>query len=91
MFQTNVDEIKTHILCSVTFFPLFCEIMWKNFAERGRPQMTIWRMRVAYWTPEATKEHTYTHTGCVMLIAFPPQRLHERASMLRYTYSTLPV
>jgi hypothetical protein len=27
-----------------------------------------------------------------MFIAFPPlQLLHERASMLRYTYSTLPV
>jgi hypothetical protein len=23
-----------------------CEIIWKNIAERGRPQMTIWRMRL---------------------------------------------
>ena len=23
------------------------EIMWKNYAELGRPQMTIWRMRIA--------------------------------------------
>jgi len=25
------------------------EIMWKNILERGRPQMTIWRMRITYW------------------------------------------
>ena len=29
----------------------------------------------------------YTHSGRVILIAFPlQQRLHERASLLRYTY-----
>jgi hypothetical protein len=29
--------------------------------------------------------YKYTHSGCVMLIAFPLQQwLHERASMLRY-------
>ena len=25
------------------------EIMWKNIVERGRPQMTIWLMRLACW------------------------------------------
>jgi len=25
----------------------FFEIMWKNIVERDRPQMTIWRMRIA--------------------------------------------
>jgi hypothetical protein len=45
--------------------------------------MTIWRIRIAYWIPKATN----THTGCVILIAFPLQQwMHERASMLRYTY-----
>jgi hypothetical protein len=34
-----------------------------------------------------TKGYKYTHSGCVILIAFPQQHwLHERASMLRYTY-----
>jgi hypothetical protein len=33
-----------------------------------------------------TKGYKYTHSVCVILIAFPlQQRLHERASMLRYT------
>ena len=50
--------------------------------------MTIWRMRIAYWIPKATN----THSQYVILIAFPLQQwLHERASLLRYTYSTLPV
>jgi len=45
-------------------------------------QMTICRMRIAYWIPKATD----THTEYVILIAFPLHYwLQERASMLRYT------
>ena len=86
MFQTKVvEKIKTHVLCSVTFFfenrALF-EIMWKNIVERDRPQMTIRRTRIACRIPKVTN----THTEYVTLIAFPPQQwLHERASLLRYT------
>jgi hypothetical protein len=59
MFQTEVvEKIKTHILCPITVFFLenraVYEIMWKNIVERGRPQLTIWRMRIACWIPEAT-------------------------------------
>jgi len=32
----------------------FYEIMWKNTAELGRPQMTIWHMRIACWIRKAT-------------------------------------
>ena len=39
------------------------EIMWKNILERGRPQMTIWRMSIACWIPKATN----TQSGYVML------------------------
>ena len=54
--------------------------MWKNFEQLGRPQMTIWRMRIACWTPNATN----TLSTCVILIAFPQQQwLHERIPMLR--------
>ena len=28
--------------------------MWKNIVERGRPQMTARRKRIAYWIPKAT-------------------------------------
>ena len=88
MFRTKVvKKIKTHILCSVTFsfseHPAVYEIMWKNIVERGRAPMTIWRKRIACWVPKATN----THSDCVILIAFPLQQwLHERASLLRYTY-----
>jgi len=27
------------------------KIMWKNIVEPGRPQMTIWHMRIACWIP----------------------------------------
>jgi len=57
--------------------------MWKNIVEWGRPQMTIRRMHIVCFLPKATN----THSQYVTLIAFPPQqRLHERASILRYTY-----
>jgi len=59
------------------------EILWKNTVDPGRPQTTIRRMRIACWMPKATN----THTGCVVLFAFPLQQwMHERASMLCYTY-----
>ena len=59
------------------------EKMWKNIVERGRPQMTIWRIPIACWIPKATN----AHAGCVLLIALPQQQwLHERASMLLYMY-----
>jgi hypothetical protein len=57
--------------------------MWENTVERGRPQITIWRMRIACWIPKVTK----THSEYVIHIAFPHhQWLHDRASMLRYAY-----
>ena len=59
------------------------EIMWKHIVEWDRPQMKIRRMRVALGIPKATDRHS----EYVIIIAFPlQQRLHERASMLRYTY-----
>jgi len=56
--------------------------MWKNIGEPGRLQMTVWR--IACFILKATN----THTEYVILIAFPLQQwLHERASMLRFTYT----
>jgi len=69
MFRTKVvDKIKTHILFSVTFFfenrAVYKE-MWISNVERGRPQMTIWHMRIACWLPKARNTHTHTHTQTV--------------------------
>jgi hypothetical protein len=52
--------------------------MWKNAAEPGRIQMTIWRKRIARWTPKATN----TQSEYVILTDFQLQQwLHERASV----------
>ena len=46
--------------------------------------MTIWRIRIACWIPSDTN----TQSEYVTFIGFPlQQQFHERASMLRYTYS----
>ena len=45
MYHTKlVEEIKTHILCGVTFFSknrAVYEIMWENTVQPDRQQMTI--------------------------------------------------
>ena len=69
ILQTNVVQNlkKKHILCSVTFFPEYLavyEIMCANIVERSRPQMTIWRMSIAFWIPKATHTHKHTLTIC---------------------------
>ena len=91
MFRTNVvEKIKTCIFFgSITLFRkcTVYEIMWKYIVEPDRPQMKIWRKRIACWIPKATHTHIHTHSEYVILIAFPLQQwLNERASMLRYTY-----
>jgi len=54
----------------------------ENIVESGRPQMAIWRMRIACRIPKATN----THSEYVALAPFPLQQwFHERASLLRYT------
>ena len=85
MFQTKVvEKIKTHILCSVTFFfenGAVYEIMWKKYCRAG--QATDDNM-VACWIPKATS----THSEYVMFIANLLQHwLRERDSMLRSTYT----
>ena len=76
------EEINTSILCSITFFRKSCryEIMWKNIVEPDRPQMTIWRTRIACWITKATN----IISEYIKLVAFPLQQwLQERASILR--------
>ena len=34
------------------------EIMWRNITQPGRPQTTIWCMRIACWIPKATNTHS---------------------------------
>jgi len=81
-----VEKIKTHNYFLITFFfenRAIYEINVKNMLQPVRPQMTIRRMRIAYWIPKATN----THLEYVILLTFPLQQwLHGLASMLRHTY-----
>jgi len=67
MFQTKVvQKIKTHFMFNNVFKNrAVYDIMWENILERGRPQMAIWRTRIACWIPKAT------NTQFVTLTAFP--------------------
>jgi hypothetical protein len=50
-----VEKTDTHTLCwEIFFFGNFavCEIMWQYVVEPGRPQITMWHMRVACWVPK---------------------------------------
>ena len=67
-----VEKIKTHILCLVTFFwfenRAFYEITWINIVQPDRPQMTIWRMRIACWIPKAIDTRSlffHRNNGCM--------------------------
>jgi hypothetical protein len=69
------------------FFRKSCRL-WDNVEKYGvATQATddniIRRMRSVCWVPT----NTDTHSKYVVIIAFPRQQwLHERPSMLRYTY-----
>jgi hypothetical protein len=57
----------------------------KNMVEPDRPQMAIRHMSFACWITNVTN----TPSEYVTLLAFPMQQwLHERASMLRYRYTS---
>ena len=76
MLQTKVvEKIKTHILCSITFIRKSYRLgdnVEKIMVERGRPQVTIWRMRIACYVSRATN----TRSGCVIVIAFSLPHVH---------------
>jgi hypothetical protein len=60
-----------------------CEIMWKNIVERGKSPGDKLAHRNACCITKATN----THSEYLIPIASPLQQLlHERASILRYTY-----
>ena len=91
MSQTTfVEKIKTHILCSITFFRKSCRL-WDNVkkcvgARGATNDVTVWRVRRACCISKATRAHRMhmpTHQGTdmharthkyVMLIAFPLQQ-----------------
>jgi len=61
MFETNfVEKIKTNFMFN-NFFPENCavyEIVWENTVQPDRPQMKIWRTRIACWISKTTNTHS---------------------------------
>jgi len=55
----------------------------ENIVQPGRPQFTVWHMRITKWIPKCKNGIS----ECEIYIAFPLQQCwHERASKLRFTY-----
>jgi len=48
------------MLNNICFFEkrAFYDLMCKNIAEPGRPQITIWCVRMACWIPKAKNPHS---------------------------------
>ena len=73
MFQTKAAEkVKTHILCSVTFFSFEnragYEKMWKNFVERGRLLTAVWFMPISFYI---TKSYKHSGFGGLEIACWP--------------------
>jgi hypothetical protein len=54
--ENRTENQNTHFIFTI-FFPenrVISMIMWKNTVQWGRPQMTIWRMRIACWITNVT-------------------------------------
>ena len=88
MLQTKVvEKIETHLTFNILFSFENCvvnEVIWRgggNIVEPGRPQMTIWCMRIACWIPKSTN----IHSDYVTCISFALQQwLYEPTAMLCY-------
>jgi len=66
------ENQNTHFMFSNFFYENHAvyELMWKNIVELGRPQMRIWRTRIACPNPKATN----THSEYAILIALSLQQ-----------------
>ena len=88
MYQTKVvQKIRTYNLCSVNFleYRAVYEMRLKSIVEPERPQMTIWRIRVACWLPNVTN----THSEYVMFIAFQLQKLLPKSALVLHVHCRL--
>jgi len=79
-----VQKIKTHLSVLILFFGnrTLYDVKGKKFIERGRPQMTIWRMRIACWITKSTN----THSEYEILMAFPVQTMVARRRLIVTLY-----
>jgi hypothetical protein len=59
----------------------------KNIVDWGRPQITIWGMRILFWITKATN----THTQFVLYLSLFCSNIGCMKSTHRYFTRTLPV
>jgi hypothetical protein len=64
-----VEKFETHILCSIFFIRKSCRLCdnVENIVDRGRSQVTIWRVHLVCWINKATD----ANSEYALLIAFP--------------------
>jgi len=86
MFRTKaVKKMETRILCCATVFRKSCLLR-----DNGEKYCRVWRatdvsMAQAHCIPKATNTHAVSY-----FFIFPLQQwLHERTSLLRYTFTAL--
>ena len=90
MFEINVVErIKTHILCSITFFRKSCRL-WDNVEKLGGARgatndVTIWRIRVICWISKGTRTYAHAHAHAP---GYPHSRTRAYASTHRPVINT---
>jgi hypothetical protein len=76
-YKSCRETLNTHFIFSDFFYNcVVYEIMWKTFVVRGKPQTTIWLMRIACWTPKATNTHRICNTHC-----FSTAKMFERTRL----------
>jgi hypothetical protein len=76
------ENQNTHFVSSNFFFEnrTIYEKMWKNIVDRGRPHVTIWRMRIACWIPKATNTHRLYNTHCFATATMVARTRHNVTS-----------
>jgi hypothetical protein len=62
--------------------------MRKNFYERGRLHMTVWRMRIECWIPKATNTHAHTQALWYLMLFYSNNGC--RNAPQRYVICTFP-
>jgi len=90
-----MEEIKTHILCSISFFFFFehragYEITCQNLVEWGRPQMTIRALRIACCITKAIDTFTVTNTYCFSTVTMVV-RMHCNVTIYVHCLSCVSV
>ena len=98
MFQTTfVEQIKTHILCSVTFCRK-SHRLWDNVGKYGRAgQATddniIRRMRIACWLIKATNTNSKYNTSGFCIWKVLGSKLDQGTSYLEWslTFFSVPI